>query len=205
MHLILGLGNPGKKYQNTRHNIGFAAIDFLFEEWLEGEGSTAWHEEKKFQAEISEGNLNGEKIILAKPQTFMNNSGTSTSALVNFYKVEPKNIVVIHDDLDIAFGEIKVQTDRSSAGHNGIKSIIERLGTQAFTRVRVGIGKADRAKQGEAADYVLNKFGLVERLKLKVVKNKILEEIKNNLTSTSSPTDKSRGLHGKFQKPDQSG
>jgi len=178
MRLILGLGNPGKKYQNTRHNIGFAAIDFLFEEWLKDEGFTAWHEDKKFQAEISEGNLNGEKIILAKPQTFMNNSGASTSVLVNFYKTKPENVVVIHDDLDIAFGEIKVQTDRSSAGHNGVKSIIERLGTQAFTRIRVGVAKTDRAKQGDSADYVLNKFGLVERLKLKVVKNKILEEIK---------------------------
>jgi len=188
MRLIFGLGNPGKKYQNTRHNIGFAAIDFIFEEWLKGEGFSAWHEEKKFQAEISEGNLNGEKIILAKPQTFMNNSGACAGALVNFYKVEPENVIVIHDDLDIAFGELKVQTDRSSAGHNGVQSIIDRLGTQAFTRVRVGIAKADRAKQGEAADYVLNKFGLVERLKLKVVKNKILEEIKNNLITSGSPT-----------------
>src|SRR3989339_1928866 len=178
MRLILGLGNPGKKYQNTRHNIGFAAIDFLFEEWLKDEGFTAWHEDKKFQAEISEGNLNGEKIILAKPQTFMNNSGTSTSALVNFYKVEPKNIVVIHDDLDIAFGEIKVQTDRSSAGHNGIKSIIERLGTQAFTRVRVGIGRQDKDKQGDAADFFLSKFNLLERLKIKGTKQRVLEEIK---------------------------
>ena len=129
MRLILGLGNPGKKYQNTRHNIGFAAIDFLFEEWLKGEGFAAWHDDKKFQAEISEGNLNGEKIILAKPQTFMNNSGTGASALVNFYKVEPENIIVVHDDLDIAFGEVKVQTDRSSAGqswHQSLRSGVEQ-------------------------------------------------------------------------------
>lgn len=176
MKLIIGLGNPGKKYQNTRHNIGFAAVDFIFEEWLKTEGFTEWKEDKKFQAEISEGNLHGEKIILAKPQTFMNNSGAGAAAMVNFYKIEPQNIIVIHDDLDIAFGEVKVQTDRSSAGHNGIKSIIERLGTQAFTRVRVGIAKAE--KQSDSANFVLNKFNLFERLKLKTIKNNILEELK---------------------------
>lgn len=181
MRLILGLGNPGKKYQNTRHNIGFAAVDFIFEEWLKAEGFAAWREDKKFQAEISEGNLNGEKIILAKPQTFMNNSGACAAALVNFYKVESANLIVVHDDLDIAFGEIKVQTDRSSAGHNGVQAIIDRLGTQAFTRLRVGIAKAEKEKQGDSAAFVLHKFGIVERLKLKVVKNKVLEEIKKIL------------------------
>jgi PTH1 family peptidyl-tRNA hydrolase len=97
---------------------------------------------------------------------------------VNFFKVEPQNIIVIHDDLDIAFGELKVQADRSSAGHNGVQSIIDRLGTQSFTRLRVGIAKSDKSKQGDAADFVLHRFGLVERLQLKVIKKKVLEEIK---------------------------
>ena len=178
MKLIVGLGNIGKKYDNTRHNIGFALLDFIFVNWLQKENFSDWKETKKFQAIISEGNFNGEKIILAKPTTFMNDSGNAVQKIMDFYKIEPKDLLVIHDDLDLLFGNYKIQTDRSAAGHNGVKSIIEKIGTQDFTRIRLGIGKEDKQKQGDTADFVLNRFGLFERLKIKELKEKILEEIK---------------------------
>jgi len=181
MKLIIGLGNPDKKYQNTRHNIGFIMLDYFFDEWLKAEGFTPWNENRKFQAMISEGKLNGEKIILAKPLSYMNNSGESAQTLTSFYKIEPRDLIVIHDEIDLIFGNYKIQADKSSAGHKGIESIIEKLGTQAFTRVRVGIGKADKQKQGDTAGFVLNRFGLFEKLKLKELKRQILSEVKSRL------------------------
>lgn len=178
MKLILGLGNPEKKYQNTRHNIGFIMLDYFFDEWLRAEGFIAWNENKKFQALISEGKLNGEKIILAKPVTYMNNSGNAAQTLVSFYKIEPQDLIVIHDDIDLTFGNYKIQTDKSSAGHKGVESIIEKLGTQGFTRVRVGIGKENKQRQGDTASFVLNKFGIFEKLKLKKLKQRILSAMK---------------------------
>jgi PTH1 family peptidyl-tRNA hydrolase len=179
MKLIIALGNPGTKYQNTRHNVGFMALDFIFKNWLAKQNFSLWKESKKFQAELSEGTINSEKIILAKPQTFMNDSGLSVQTLSSYYKLSPSDLIVVHDDLDIEFGKYKIQTDRSSAGHNGVKSIIEHLGTQNFTRIRIGIGRADKEKQGEIIKFVLNKFNLLERLKLKEVEKNILEELKN--------------------------
>ncbi len=181
MKLIIGLGNFEKKYFNTRHNIGFAMLDYIFDEYLKAEGFSDWSENKKFQAIISEGNLNGEKIILAKPTTYMNNSGSAVQALISFYKINPKDLIVIHDEIDLSFGNYKIQTDKSSAGHRGIDSIIGRIGTQEFTRVRIGIGKEDRKKQGDTADFVLNRFNLFEKLKLKELKKKILQDVKNEL------------------------
>ncbi|NQT49800.1 aminoacyl-tRNA hydrolase [Candidatus Kuenenbacteria bacterium] len=181
MKIIVGLGNPGKKYQFTRHNIGFAVIEFLRDEYLQAEGFSKWSDNKKFQARISEGNLNGEKIILAKPLTFMNESGTTVQALLNFYKTAPEDLIVIHDEVDLPFGKFKIEANRSSAGHNGIKSIIEKIGSQEFTRVRVGVGKENKQKQGDTARFVLNSFGFLEKFKLKELKNKLVEEIKTLL------------------------
>ena len=181
MKLIIGLGNPGKKYQNTRHNVGFLALDYVFKNWLTKQNFSPWKESKKFQAVISEGILNCEKIILAQPQTFMNNSGLSVQVLSSYNKLDANNIIVIHDDLDIEFGKYKIQTNHSSAGHNGVKSIIEHLGTQNFTRVRIGIGRTDKQKQGETVKFVLNKFSLLEKFKLKEVEKNILEELKKIL------------------------
>jgi len=178
MKLIVGLGNVGKEYELTRHNIGFIVLNNILENWLSAENFSDWQENKKFKAFLSEGSLNGEKIILAKPTTFMNNSGSAVQAIMSYYKISEKNLIVIHDDLDLLFGNYKVQINRSSAGHNGINSIIEKLSTQDFTRIRIGIGKEDKKKQGYTADFVLNKFGLLERLKLKEIKEKITDEIK---------------------------
>ncbi|MFH0988292.1 MAG: aminoacyl-tRNA hydrolase [Parcubacteria group bacterium] len=184
MKLVIGLGNPGKKYQGTRHNAGFIMLDFIFDNWLKDEGFSDWKKDKKFQAEISEGTINNEKIILAKPQTFMNESGIAAQALLSYYKTDSTNLIVIQDELDLPFGNYKIQTNISGAGHNGIGSIIQHLGTQNFQRVRIGVGKTDRGSQGDVANFVLGKFNLLEKLKLKEVKRKILENIRETFTSS---------------------
>lgn len=178
MKIIVGLGNPGKKYQNTRHNVGFALVDFIHKKFSAKNNFSEWRKSKKFQAEISEGTLNAEKIILAKPQTFMNESGLSVQALSSYYKLPSNDLIVLHDDMDIDLGECKIQTNRGSAGHNGVKSIIERLGTQDFMRIRIGIG---RDKESEVVDFVLNKFNAQEKSRIKEVTNKIMIELEKLL------------------------
>ena len=134
-YIIAGLGNPGEKYDDTRHNIGFAMVDKLQEHW----NFPAFGFNKKFQAEVSEGNHASQKLLLLKPQTFMNLSGAAVRAILDFYKLTPADIIVIQDDIDIALGTFKVATDSRSAGHNGVQNIIDQLGTQQFTRLRLGV------------------------------------------------------------------
>src|SRR5699024_9468062 len=126
MKLIFGLGNPGKKYENTRHNIGFIALDRL----AENLGLT--FNRTKFNAVYAEGNIGTEKVSLAKPQTFMNLSGESVQAWIDYYDVTEEDIVVIYDDMDLPVGKIRLRVKGSSGGHNGMKSIIQHLGTQEF-------------------------------------------------------------------------
>jgi PTH1 family peptidyl-tRNA hydrolase len=182
MRIIIGLGNPGQQYAGTRHNIGFQIIDGFYNENKTALNFSVWQKNKKFHAEICEGNFNGEKIILAKPETFMNESGIAVGALFHFYKIAPLELIVIHDDLDLPLGKIKVQANISSAGHNGIKSIIEKIGTQDFWRVRIGTSRADKEKNGETANFVLGRFNLFERLKLREIKKNALAEIQKLLT-----------------------
>ena len=153
MKIIIGLGNPGREYEQTRHNAGWLVLDkFIKEEELTRKVSN------KLQADIFDFKIGRNKVILAKPQTFMNSSGLSVQALMNFYRVMAKDIVVVHDDKDIPVGEIRVQANRGAAGHNGIKSIIESIGTKDFTRIRVGVGPAAPQKIEIISDFVLNKF-----------------------------------------------
>jgi peptidyl-tRNA hydrolase, PTH1 family len=187
MQLIIGLGNPGKEYEKTRHNAGFIMLDKIRENYKFPD----FEFNKKFNAETSistfppllsgesasqqgrdvprsgtgEGNFVGnaqvrsnEKIILAKPQTMMNNSGQSVKALLDFYKLAPKNLIVIHDDIDIELGNYKTATDSGSAGHRGIEDIISKIGTQKFSRVRVGVGNAYLRSKIDPTDFVLGKF-----------------------------------------------
>lgn len=156
MKLIIGLGNPGKEYVHTRHNAGFLFVDFL-RQALQFESFVL---DKKMSAEISTGSVDGEKILLVKPTTFMNNSGTPVQSLLQFYKLSPADIIVIHDDLDITIGTYKQTHSSRSAGHNGVSDIIEKLGTQDFFRIRLGI---DRPAVEEGAcpsihQYVLHNF-----------------------------------------------
>ncbi len=178
MRLVVGLGNPGKRYTKTRHNIGFVVVDALQEYYAE-KGGSAWNLEKKFNAEIAQytpNSKNSQKIILCKPMTYMNASGEAVQLIASYYKIKPQDIIVIQDEKDIPFGEVKIQQDRGAAGHNGIKSIINQLGTQDFLRIRIGVGSTSK-KALDAATFVLAKFTLIERAKLKEVIVRVVEEI----------------------------
>lgn len=167
MKLIVGLGNPGKKYEKTRHNVGFMVIDDLHKQLLSF-GINEWELSKKFNAYISGCNINDEKVILAKPMTYMNRSGEAVQNIGHFYKLNQKDIIVVHDDKDILLGELKIQENRGPAGHNGIKSIIEFIGSQDFLRVRIGIASENKNKMKDIPKFVLNKFGILEKNKLKI-------------------------------------
>lgn len=152
LHLLVGLGNPGQRYRLTRHNIGFRCIDYL---------SQQHHipvTRKRFSALVGEGSLAGQRVILAKPQTFMNDSGKAVHPLMHWYKIAPQHILVIYDDLDIPLGRLRLRADGSSGGHRGIQSIITETGSQDFDRLRIGIGRP----VGDAVDHVLNGFSAAE-------------------------------------------
>lgn len=150
MFVIAGLGNPGRKYENTRHNVGFCVIDRLADKY----GISV--NEKMFQALVGRGVIEGEKVLLVKPQTFMNLSGESIQPILGYYKVDPEDFVVVYDDISLETGNIRVRGKGSAGGHNGIKNIIARLGTQEFPRVRIGTG--EKPSQMDLADYVLGHF-----------------------------------------------
>lgn len=155
MKVIIGLGNPGKKYEDTRHNAGFMAIDKISEKWA------IPVQQNKFRAHVGEGRLNGEKVLLVKPQTYMNLSGESVAEILKFYKLVPDELVVIYDDLDLPTGQLRLREKGSAGGHNGIKSMIQHLGTQDFKRIKVGIGRPEPGRS--VSDYVLQSFPAAER------------------------------------------
>ncbi|MFH0929877.1 MAG: aminoacyl-tRNA hydrolase [Candidatus Moraniibacteriota bacterium] len=170
--LIAGLGNPGKKYEKTRHNAGFVFADYFFKKFREEFGFSDWRVDKKLKSEISLGKRGQDKIILLKPQTFMNLSGEAVLAAIKYYKVKLENIVVAHDEIDLLLGKYKLSKDSSSAGHNGAQNIIDLLGTKNFSRLRIGIeNRGDRKIATEK--YVLEKLTALE---IKMV-SKILPEI----------------------------
>ncbi|HRK08554.1 MAG TPA: aminoacyl-tRNA hydrolase [Pseudobdellovibrionaceae bacterium] len=153
MLLIVGLGNPGARYLLTRHNIGFMALDRYFES--AGHARPAWKEERK--ALVTRAKIDGHEVLFAKPQTFMNNSGESVRALMDFYKISLDQLLVLHDELDLGFGALKMQRNRGPGGHNGLKSINEVLGTQDYARVKLGVGKPPDARW-DIANWVLSPF-----------------------------------------------
>jgi len=151
--LLVGLGNIGREYTGTRHNIGFFCIDAFVDKTEEME---QWIEKKDLKCYLSKGRIGESQVIAIKPTTFMNLSGQAVQATVNFYKVPVDNIVIIHDELDIPFGQIRLRVGGASAGHNGIKSVTEALGEE-YGRIRVGIGPK-KPSQMDSADFVLQKF-----------------------------------------------
>lgn len=155
MWLLVGLGNPGDKYAKNRHNIGFMAIDAIAEDIM------APSFRSKFQGQLSETTIAGEKAVLLKPQTMMNNSGVSVQAAAKFYKIPPERIVVFHDELDLAPGKLRVKTGGGNAGHNGLRSIQSHMGTPDFVRVRMGIGHP--GDKNRVHGYVLNDFAKAEQ------------------------------------------
>ena len=156
MYLIAGLGNPTRQYEHTRHNVGFDVIDALAEKYHISIN------EKKHKALLGKGIINGQKVILAKPQTYMNLSGESLVELVNYYKLDPESeLIVIYDDISLDVGKLRIRAKGSAGGHNGIKNIIAQLGTQEFTRIKIGVG--EKPAKMDLADYVLGRFSKEEQ------------------------------------------
>lgn len=181
MKLIIGLGNPGKQYEKTRHNIGFVAVDALRKKLTKECDIGDWELSKKFNAEICGCSFHGEKIILAKPMTFMNQSGEAVQLIAHFHSIAPHDIIIAHDDKDLALGNIRVHADRGHAGHNGVKSIMDHIGSRASIRVRLGIASENKKQMQDTADFVLGKFGLTEKKKVKDMAERAAEEIKKLL------------------------
>ena len=177
--LIVGLGNPGAEYSNTRHNIGFVASDIIAEKL-----GFSWKESAKFQAIIASGTFESEKIIIAKPQTYMNLSGKSVSILKNYYNIETKDVLVFHDEIDIPLGELRYKQGGGFAGHNGLKSLDQSIGKD-YHRIRIGVGRPEG--QDEVSNYVLGHFTKVENTILEKTLNHIeinhLELIKRNFAN----------------------
>lgn len=156
MYLIVGLGNPGRTYEGTRHNMGFDTIDYLIEEHRILQSGV------KFNAMYGKGIIGGEKVILMKPLSYMNLSGGPVQEMANYFKIDPETeLIVVYDDIDLDPGQLRIRKQGSAGGHNGMKDIINRLGTQKFLRVKVGVGA--KPKGWDLADYVLGRFSTEER------------------------------------------
>lgn len=156
MKLIVGLGNPGDAYRDTRHNVGFKVVDAIVDRW--GIGGQ-WRE--KFDAMLIKHLVGDEQVLVAKPLTFMNLSGQSVAAVAGFYKIEPADVLVIVDEAALPLGRLRARREGSAGGHNGLKSLIQHLGTQAFPRLRVGVGRGTDGR--ELSDHVLGRFEPAER------------------------------------------
>lgn len=154
MHIIVGLGNPTDRYQATRHNIGWDAITRLSDDYR------ITLDFRKHKAICGKGYIEGEKVILAQPLTYMNLSGESVRELVDYYKVSPEELIIIYDDISLAVGQLRIRKKGSAGGHNGIKSIISHLGTDEFPRIKIGVG--DKPKDWDLADHVLSRFSKEE-------------------------------------------
>jgi len=166
MYIIVGLGNPSEKYKGTKHNVGFDVIDQLAEQ------NAIKVNVSKHKALCGQGIIGGQKVLLAKPMTYMNLSGESVRSIADFYKVDfEKECIIIYDDTSLDIGQIRIRKKGSAGGHNGIKSIIQHMGTQEFIRIRLGIGK--KPDKMDLANYVLSRFDEIERVKL----NESIKEI----------------------------
>lgn len=175
--LIVGLGNPGAKYDQTRHNIGFAAVDALARTW-----QVNLAENRKFQGIFGEGRAIADKIRLLKPTTFMNLSGQSIRAVTDWYKLPPESVLVIYDDMDLPLGKIRLRQSGSAGGHNGMKSAIAHLGGQNFPRLRIGIGSPkDVHPDKEVVSHVLGKFSTGEEKLLPEVLNLVISAVEMSL------------------------
>ncbi len=168
MKIIVTLGNPGGKYSNTRHNAGFIFGDKLAEKL-----SCSFSLENKFKAEIAKGEYNSQSIWIIKPQTYMNLSGESLRAFINFYKTDISNFLIIYDDISLPIGTIRFKASGSAGGHNGIKSVIQNLGSEKFDRIKIGIGLQPPYMKSE--DFVLGQFSKEERTIIDATMNKTLE------------------------------
>jgi PTH1 family peptidyl-tRNA hydrolase len=171
MWLVAGLGNPGKKYLLTRHNVGFMAIDY----YLNNIGSPP--EKSEHKSLTYSFSLEGQKILMAKPQTYMNHSGEAIQALTHFYKIPPERVLILHDEIEQPFKKMKLQTKRGHGGQNGIRDIHEKLGTNAYYRIRIGVGRPDGKK--DVSSHVLSPFSKDEQAALPDVLERVSDGIEN--------------------------
>ncbi|UHA75334.1 aminoacyl-tRNA hydrolase [Paenibacillus sp. 481] len=180
MKWIVGLGNPGSKYTQTRHNIGFMAIDALADKY------NIKVQDSKCKALIGEGRIGTEKVVLIKPMTFMNLSGESARAYMDYYKADISDFIVLYDDMDTALGKIRLRYQGSAGGHNGIKSLIQHFGTQSFNRIRMGINRPEPGR--DIADYVLSTFAKSEQELLNQTVERTCDAVEHALTHTFEQT-----------------
>ncbi|MGM9631632.1 MAG: aminoacyl-tRNA hydrolase [Eubacteriales bacterium] len=176
-HVVVGLGNPGAEYLHTRHNAGFLAIDCICRKY----GATVNRSSHK--GLLGEANIAGKRVILVKPQTFMNLSGECVRAVLDFYKISPDNLIVIYDDISLPVGRLRVRRDGSAGGHNGIKSIIEHLGTQTFPRIKIGVGEKPHPDY-DLASWVLSEFSDSELKTLESTLPTVCEGLEKILSSS---------------------
>jgi peptidyl-tRNA hydrolase, PTH1 family len=176
VYLIVGLGNPGRQYVNTRHNIGFMALEKLAKRWR-----ASWTANKKFQSRLVRTDQDGRRCLLCEPQTFMNLSGEAVGAVMNFYRLTPERLLVVVDDADLPFGEVRMRADGSSGGHHGLESIEAHLATRQYPRLRIGIGREALAggqpAPREITGYVLGAFRAAEAELLEKVLTRACDQI----------------------------
>ncbi len=159
MILVVGLGNPGRRYEDTRHNVGFMVV-----ERVASRAGGQWRE--KFRGRFAQIDIGSERVAVLEPHTYMNESGGSVRPAATFFKVPPSDVLVVHDELDLPFGEIRLKQGGGDAGHNGLKSVTSHLGTPDYMRLRIGIGRPPAGFRGDMADYVLQAFASAERADL---------------------------------------
>lgn len=186
MYLVVGLGNPGKQYEATRHNVGFVAIDELSKQL------DVKVDKLKFKSLIGEGRIGSEKIILAKPQTFMNLSGQAVVELINYYKVDISNVIVIYDDIDLDVGKVRIRKSGSGGTHNGMRNIIYLLGKQDFPRIRIGVSKPKNGQ--DLANFVLSKF---DKIEVELVIESIKTSVKAVIETVETNLDKAMNMYNK--------
>ena len=196
-HLIVGLGNPGAKYERTRHNAGFQAVEHLAAQW----GARWADEKKKFCARLARAEVSGHRVLLCEPLTYMNLSGESVSSICDFYRIdEASRVLAIVDDANIEFGEIRLRKGGSTGGHNGLRSIERHLATPEYPRLRIGVGRPNDDRQ-ELATHVLGKFGENEEAALKLVLEKLAAQVNSWLSH--GPERAMNEFNGKVFPPDK--
>lgn len=185
MKLIVGLGNPGKQYEKTRHNVGFMAVEQFLKDF-EPLNKTEWIENNKFKSDIAEIEWQPqvkppEKVLLVKPKTFMNNSGQAVAIIANFYKIPTEDVWILHDDIDFPEGSVRIRQGGASAGHRGIMSVIEQLGDDKFWRFRLGIGRPGESGHDAVSHHVLDEFSHQDHAKIREMLKHTVKAIKFGL------------------------
>lgn len=180
--LLVGLGNPGARYRDTRHNVGFMVVD----RFVQAQGGATWRE--KYQAKLADISVSGERLWVLKPQTYMNRSGQSVGAVARFFKIEPPDVLVVHDELDLPWGRIRLKQGGGDAGHNGLRSVTSGLGSSEYVRLRIGIGRPSPDFSGKGADYVLQAFAAEEQTLLPEVIRQAADAISDVLKHGLSAT-----------------